>query len=80
MKILNTSPFVSPINVQPGDTLNVIWYDSDKQIATLQVKIKHQQILSTAVLVEYTTDEAQKLGFKEALGMFAGEKYEDPSE
>lgn len=79
MKILNTSPFTSPICVMPGDTLNVIWYDNDKQIATLQVKIKHKQILSTAVLVEYDLDEAQKLGFKEALGIFAGEKYEDVS-
>ena len=80
MRILNTTPFVSPIHVQPGETLNVVWCDGNREIAQMQAKIKHQQILSTAVIVEYDDDEVKELGLKEAIGLFAGEKYEDLSE
>ncbi|KKL53796.1 hypothetical protein LCGC14_2271790, partial [marine sediment metagenome] len=54
--------------------------DGNREIAQMQAKIKHQQILSTAVIVEYDDDEVKELGLKEAIGLFAGEKYEDLSE
>lgn len=73
MKILNKRPFASPIHVQPGDSLHVTWTDNDGQVATMKAKIEEKQIFDTAVLVEYTPEEAEALGFESALGMFAGE-------
>ena len=76
MKILNTKPFTSPINVLPGDTLIVTWRDHD-QVPTMETKIEEAQVLDTAVLVEYEPDEARELGFEEALGTFAGEAIDE---
>ena len=73
MKILDTSPFVSPAHVVAGDTLRVTWRDSDGQVVMMETIIEKAQTLDTAVLVEYTPEEAGALGFKSALGTFAGE-------
>jgi hypothetical protein len=77
MKILDTKPFSSPITVNPGDTLRVIWRDSEDQVVGMETKIKEAQTLDTAVLVNYDPDEARGLGFEEALGVFAGEAIDE---
>ena len=77
MKILKTSPFSSPIVVDPGDTLLVTWRDRDNQVAWMKTKIEKDQVLDTAVLVDYEPDEARELGFEEALGIFAGEAIDE---
>ena len=76
MKILDTSPFTSPIFCCKGDRLIVTWNDSNKVVAQMEARITEAQTLDTAVLVEYTPEEAEKLGFESALGVFAG-KAED---
>jgi len=75
MKILNRRPFTSPIHCDPGDKLIVTWYG--KSVARMVANIEEKQILDTAVLVEYNPAEAKSLGFKTALGTFAGESDED---
>ncbi len=77
MKILDTKPFSSPINVTPGDTLRVTWRDPEGQVFVMKTKIEEKQVLDTAVLVKYEPDEARELGFEEALGMFAGEAIDE---
>ena len=77
MKILDTSPFSSPINVNPGDRLRVIWHDHDDQVVAMETEIKKGTMLDTAVLVNYDPDEARELGFEEALGVFAGEAIDE---
>ncbi len=77
MKILDTSPFSSPICVCLGDTLRVIWHDHEGQVVEMETEIKEAQTLDTAVLVNYDPDEARKLGFEEALGVFAGEAIDE---
>jgi|GEM_PF-5441536 len=71
MKILATTPFSSPIHCAPGDMLRVIW--RNEQRTTMETKIEKAQVLDTAVLVEYEANEAKELGFREVLGVFAGE-------
>jgi hypothetical protein len=76
MKILDTRPFSNPIICCPGDTLRVTWSDNNKTVARMEATITEDQTLDTAVLVKYTPEEAEKLGFESALGVFAG-KAED---
>jgi len=76
MKILDTSPFNSPIVCNKGDRLVVTWGNRNKPVAQMEAEITEDQTLDTAVLVEYTPEEAEKLGFESALGVFAG-KAED---
>lgn len=73
MKILNRQPFSSSVHLMPGDTLIVTWNRDGKQISQMQATIEEEQTLDHAVLVEYDPDEAEELGFKSALGVFAGE-------
>jgi len=78
MKILNRKPFNFPIHCDPGDILIVTWHNTNNEpTATMRTTIKEKQILNTAVLVEYSPAEAKSLGFKTALGTFAGENNED---
>lgn len=72
MKILNTKLFYVALEVEPGDTLKVTWVDDDKNIAHMKATIMEKQTLDTAVLVEYSPEEAKALGFKSVLGIFAG--------
>ena len=78
MKILNRRPFTFPVHCNPGDKLIVTWCNVDgESVAIMEANIKEKQIFDMAVLVEYNPAEAESLGFKTALGTFAGESNED---
>ena len=78
MEILKTTPFITPVTVNSGDKLRVTWWDRDgkkmKKAAETQTEMTESRTLDTAVLVDFSPEEAKAFGLKTAIGCLAGEK------